>query len=44
MIANSGEWKQLAHVQQNADIELSHGICPDCLGRHYPSLKKQHGR
>jgi hypothetical protein len=24
-----------AYVQERADVDFSHGICPDCLNKHY---------
>jgi hypothetical protein len=33
---DAGSWDQLeAYLSRRADIQFSHGICPDCLQRHY---------
>ena len=32
-----GAWSQLeAYIQRHSEAQFSHGICPDCLDRHYP--------
>lgn len=32
-------WQQLEqYIQQHADVAFSHGLCPDCMKRHYPDL------
>lgn len=31
-----GDWERIeAYVRSHADVEFSHGICPDCLVKHY---------
>lgn len=32
-----GEWKNMERPGTDS-VVLSHGICPDCLMRHYPAL------
>lgn len=33
---DAGSWNQLeAYLSDHADVQFSHGICPDCLLRHY---------
>ena len=32
-----GDWQQIEqYVRQHSAAEFSHGICPDCLQKHYP--------
>lgn len=34
---NEGAWNQVeVYVQKRSDANFSHGICPDCLQKHYP--------
>jgi len=34
-----GQWHAVeTYVQARADVDFSHGICPDCLNRHYPDI------
>lgn len=34
---DQGQWRQIeAYVRDNSDADFSHGICPECLRRHYP--------
>ena len=36
----AGAWDQLeAYVHGHSDTRFSHGICPDCLTRHYPDVE-----
>jgi hypothetical protein len=31
-----GRWHTVeAYVKDRADVDFSHGICPDCLNKHY---------
>ncbi len=31
-----GQWHMVeAYVQERADVDFSHGICPECLNKHY---------
>ncbi len=35
---DDGYWQQLeGYLQQRAELEFTHGICPGCLEKHYPS-------
>jgi hypothetical protein len=44
-----GDWEQLeSYVRAHSDAEFSHGICPECVERHYPESEfakalSQHG-
>ena len=34
---DAGSWSRLeAYLSRHSDAQFSHGICPDCLERHYP--------
>jgi len=34
---DDGYWQQVeAYISENADVEFSHGICPDCVKELYP--------
>lgn len=34
---DDGDWEAIeAYVRRHSEAEFSHGICPDCLTRHYP--------
>ena len=34
---DEGYWKKVEQfVEEHSDAQFSHGICPDCLGKHYP--------
>ncbi len=34
-----GDWQQIeAYVRSHSNAEFSHGMCPDCLRRHYPDF------
>jgi FixJ family two-component response regulator len=36
---DSGYWNQIeSYIRAHADVEFSHGLCPDCTGRLYPDL------
>jgi hypothetical protein len=36
---DKGFWNQVeAYVSQHTEAEFSHGICPDCLEKHYSDL------
>jgi DNA-binding NtrC family response regulator len=36
---DSGYWNQIeTYIRAHADVEFSHGLCPDCTGRLYPDL------
>ena len=36
---DKGFWKQLeAYIHDHSDAKFSHGICPDCVKKHYPDF------
>ncbi|MBP1772594.1 MAG: Signal transduction histidine kinase regulating C4-dicarboxylate transport system [Holophagaceae bacterium] len=36
---DGGSWWQLeSYIQKHSEAEFSHGICPDCRTRHFPTL------
>jgi len=36
---DSGYWQQIeAYIREHADVEFSHGLCPDCTRKLYPDL------
>jgi DNA-binding NtrC family response regulator len=36
---DTGYWNQIeSYIRAHADVEFSHGLCPDCTGRLYPDL------
>jgi len=36
---DSGAWEQVErYIEQHADVDFSHGICPDCLKANFPDL------
>lgn len=38
---DDGNWNQVeVYVKKRSDADFSHGICPDCIGRHYPELSR----
>ena len=40
---DKGYWEKLElYLIKNSDILISHGICPDCLEKYYPQLKKNY--
>ena len=37
-----GAWSQLeAYIQRRSAAQFSHGICPDCIEKYYPELKRK---
>ncbi len=39
---DEGYWKEIEqYISDHSDLQLTHGICPDCLDRLYPELKTQ---
>lgn len=37
---DKGYWNQIeAYLSQHAEIEFSHGICPDCVAKLYPEIE-----
>jgi hypothetical protein len=36
---DTGYWNQIEkYIHDHSDAEFSHGICPECLKKHYPEL------
>lgn len=36
---DDGYWTRIeAYIHKHSDVELSHGICPECAKKHYPDL------
>lgn len=41
---DEGYWKEIEqYISDHSDLQLTHGICPDCLDRLYPELKREPG-
>jgi hypothetical protein len=39
---DSGYWQQVEiYIQNHAEVEFSHGICPDCMKKLYPDFYKE---
>jgi len=39
---DQGYWNKLeAYIESHSEAEFSHGICPDCLKKLYPNIKKK---
>lgn len=39
---DQGGWNRLEKfIQEHSEAEFSHGVCPDCLSRHYPDLLEE---
>ena len=37
---SSGEWEVIdEYLRKHSDIQLSHGMCQDCLAKFYPNVK-----
>ena len=44
---DSGYWEQVdIYLQKHSEADISHGICPECLEKHYPEefKKIQHNK
>lgn len=36
---DKGYWNQLeSYISQHSGVDFSHGVCPECLRKHYPEL------
>ena len=36
---DEGYWQQVeSYLAEHTDVQFSHGICPDCIRRHYPTM------
>ncbi|MCX7727225.1 MAG: hypothetical protein N2053_10310 [Chitinispirillaceae bacterium] len=39
---DQGFWTQIeTYIKEHSEIEFSHGLCPECQAKIYPSLKKE---
>jgi ligand-binding sensor domain-containing protein len=39
---DKGYWNQMeAYIREHTEADFSHGICPDCLIKHYPEYQEQ---
>ena len=39
---DKGYWNQLeSYISQHSGVDFSHGVCPDCLRKHYPELLEE---
>jgi hypothetical protein len=39
---DEGVWKQIeAYVREHSDADFTHGICPDCVRKHYPEVAER---
>ena len=39
---DKGYWSQVeAYVEKYTDAEFSHGICPDCIKKHFPEIAEK---
>ncbi|MRR39250.1 hypothetical protein EG829_32330 [bacterium] len=36
---DAGYWEQVDHyIHEHTDADFSHGVCPDCMAKHYPDV------
>lgn len=36
---DAGQWQQVdVYIHRHMEADISHGVCPDCLKKHYPDL------
>jgi hypothetical protein len=41
-VCDMGKWKNVdEYIKAHTDVEISHGICPDCAAKLYPDLAEQ---
>jgi hypothetical protein len=41
---DSGYWNRIeSYIGKHADVQFSHGICPDCAKKLYPELFEEEG-
>jgi PAS domain-containing protein len=41
---DQGYWKGLEqYLSEHAEVQFSHGLCPDCLGKYYPASSEDEG-
>ena len=39
---DTGYWEEIeVYVRDRAEVEFSHGLCPECMERHYPQLMER---
>jgi len=39
---DKGHWSEIdAYLEIHANVEFSHGMCPECADKHYPDLFKK---
>lgn len=39
---DESSWERLeSYIEQHSDVEFSHGVCPDCMKKHYPGVAHQ---
>ena len=42
---DSGYWQQIeSYLSEHADVEFTHGICPECVTKLYPEFAARHRR
>jgi hypothetical protein len=38
---DTGYWRQVeAYISEHSEAQFTHGICPECMKRHYPELHR----
>jgi len=38
---DKGYWDQVeVYIRDHTDVDFSHGVCPDCMEKHYPEIKR----
>lgn len=36
---DAGYWSRVdTYIERNTDLDVSHGVCPDCMKQHYPDI------
>ena len=41
---DTGYWNQIdVYIRSHADVQFSHGICPECMARLYPDVEADAG-
>lgn len=39
---DADSWQQLeVYIREHSEADFSHGLCPDCVGKYFPSPKKE---
>ena len=42
---DKGYWEQVeSYLKEHSDIEFTHGLCPDCIGRIYPEYIEENNK